>query len=156
MELTYENIQAFVKEYFNTYSTVGQFPDTADEMHKYFAPDLRFIPYIAGIGGPEGGFRSADQFIQTAKNHPKWYERLIPDDITIDERRAVFVALFRMEVVDAKTDEIAIKKSALAHYQLALDENKDIKIKKILFFWETLPEGQKEFYDLFGPDSPTD
>ena len=39
MELTYENIQAFIKEYFNTYSTVGQFPDTADEMHKYFAPD---------------------------------------------------------------------------------------------------------------------
>ena len=29
MELTYENIQAFVKEYFNTYSTVGQFPETA-------------------------------------------------------------------------------------------------------------------------------
>ena len=61
-----------------------------------------------------------------------------------------------MEVVDAKTDEIAIKKSALAHYQLALDENEDIKIKKILFFWETLPEGQKEFYDLFGPDNPAD
>jgi hypothetical protein len=154
MELTYENIQAFIEEYFHTYSTYGQKPETADKMHKYFAPDLRFIPYIAGLGGPEGGFFSADEFVRTAKSHSSWYERLIPDDITIDERRGVFVALFRMEVVDTKREEVAIRKSALAHYQLTLDENKDIKIKKILFFWETLPEGQKEFYELFEDDQP--
>ena len=150
MELTYDSIQNWMKEYFETYSTYGQKPETADRMKDYFAPDLRFIPYIAGIGGPEGGFRSRDEFIQTAKSHPSWYERLIPDDITIDERRKVVVVLFRMEVVDTKKNEIAIKKSALAHYQLVLDENETIKIKKILFFWETMPPDKKEFYELFG------
>jgi len=150
MELTYDNILNWMKEYFETYSTYGQKPETADRMKEYFAPDLRFIPYIAGIGGPEGGFRSRDEFIQTAKSHPSWYERLIPDDITIDERRNTVVVLFRMEVVDTKTGEIAIKKSALAHYQLVLDENETIKIKKILFFWETMPPDNKEFYELFG------
>jgi len=152
MELTYENIQKFVQEYFDTYSTYGQKPETADKMHKYFAPDLTFIPYIAGIGGPEGGFRSADEFIQTAKSHPAWYERLIPDDIVIDERRNVFVALFRMEVVDAKREEVAIRKSAMAHYELIQDKDNNIKIKTIRFFWEIMPEGAKEFYDLFGRD----
>lgn len=149
MELTYDSILEWMHKYFNTYSTYGQFPDSADRMHEFFAPDLRFIPYIAGIGGPSGGFHTAEEFVNTAKHHPSWYERLIPDDITIDERRNTVVVLFRMEVVDAKKDEVAIRKSALAHYQLILDENKDIKINKILFFWETLPEGQKEFYEIF-------
>ena len=150
MELTYDPIQNWMKEYFETYSTYGQKPETADLMKDFFAPDLRFVPYIAGIGGPEGGFHSRDEFIRTAKSHPSWYERLIPDDITIDERRKTVVVLFRMEVVDTKKNEIAIKKSALAHYQLVLDENNTIKIKKILFFWETMPPDKKEFYELFG------
>lgn len=150
MELTYDSIKGWVKEYFDTYSTYGQKPETADMMHKFFAPDLVFIPYIAGIGGPEGGFRNADEFIQTAKTHPEWYERLIPDDITIDERRGVFVALFRMEVVDTKKEEVVIRKSAMAHYELMLDKEENIKIKTIRFFWEVMPEGFKEFYELFG------
>jgi hypothetical protein len=149
MELTYDNIQKWLKDYFATYSKYGQKPETADRMKDFFAPDLRFIPYIAGIGGPEGGFRNRDEFIQTAKSHPSWYERLIPDDITIDERRKVAVVLFRMEVVDAKKNEVAIKKSALAHYELILDENKTIKIKTIRFFWEVMPPGVKEFYEVF-------
>jgi len=149
MELTYDNIRKWFKDYFETYSKYGQKSETADRMKEFFAPDLRFIPYIAGIGGPEGGFRSRDEFIQTAKSHPSWYERLIPDDITIDERRKVAVVLFRMEVVDAKKKKVVIKKSALAHYELILDENKTIKIKKILFFWETMPPGVKEFYEVF-------
>ena len=149
MELTYDNILAWMKRYFATYSEYGQKAETADKMLEFFAPDLRFIPYIAGIGGPEGGFHSAAEFVETAKHHPSWYERLIPDDITIDERRNTVVVLFRMEVVDTAKNEITIKKSALAHYQLALDGNQDIRINKILFFWETLPEGSKEFYELF-------
>lgn len=150
MELTYDNILKWFKDYFKTYSKYGQKPETADRMKEFFAPDLRFIPYIAGIGGPEGGFRSRDEFIQTAKSHPSWYERLIPDDITIDERRKVAVVLFRMEVVDTKKNEVVIKKSALAHYELILDENKTIKIKTIRFFWEVMPPGVKEFYEIFG------
>jgi len=150
MELTYENIQKWMKEYFETYSTYGQKPDTADRMKDFFAPDLRFIPYIAGIGGPEGGFKSRDEFIETAKSHPSWYERLIPDDLTIDERRKTVVVLFRMEVVDTGKNEVVIRKSALAHYELILDESNAIKIKTIRFFWEVMPEGFKEFYDIYG------
>jgi hypothetical protein len=151
-ELNYDSIQRWMKEYFQTYSAYGQKPETADRMKDFFAPDLRFIPYIAGIGGPDGGFKSRDEFIQTAKSHPSWYERLIPDVFTIDERQKTVVVLFRMEVVDTKKNEVAIRKSAIAHYELTLDENNTIKIKKIRFFWEVMPEGFKEFYELFGSD----
>ena len=150
MELTYDNIQNWMKEYFETYSTYGQKPETADCMKDFFAPDLQFIPYIAGIGGPEGGFKSCDEFIETAKSHPSWYEKLIPEDMTIDERQKTVVVCFRMEVVDTGKNEVVIRKNAIAHYQLIRDEGNTIKIKTIRFFWEVMPEGFKEFYDIYG------
>lgn len=149
MELTYDNIKEWMKGYFEVYSNYGQDAGTADRMNDYFAPDLRFIPYIAAIGGPEGGFFSRDEFLHTAKTHPSWYEKLTPQDIAIDEKRGVAAVLFGMEVIDKRTGEVAVKKSAIAHYQLALDENNSIKIKTIRFFWEVLPAGVPEFYDLF-------
>src|SRR5512147_719788 len=109
MELSYNTIQKWMREYFETYSTYGQKAETADRMKEYFAPDLRFIPYIAAIGGPEGGFKSRDEFIQKAKSHPSWYERLIPYDLTIDERRKTVAVLFGMEVVDVKKNEVTIR-----------------------------------------------
>ena len=150
MELNYDSIEKWMQKYFDTYSTYGQKPETADRMEEFFAPDLRFIPYIAKIGGPEGGFKNRNEFIQTAKTHPSWYERLIPDDLTIDEKKRAVVVRFRMEVVDTKKDEVVIRKNAMAHYELILDENNTIKIKKIRFFWEVMPEGFKEFYDIYG------
>lgn len=153
MELTYDNILKWMNEYFKVYSTYGQDAKTADRMNDFFTPDLRFIPYIAGIGGPEGGFFSRDEFISTAKSHSYWYEKLTPIDITIDVNRKVVAVLFGMEVIDRKTGDVAVKKSALAHYELALDENNLIKIKTIRFFWEVLPPGVPEFYDLYEDDA---
>ena len=122
MELTYENILDFMTEYFTVYSTYGQKLETAQRMHDFFLPDLRFIPYIAALGGPEGGFKSRDEFLTTAVRHTAWYEKLTPKDITIDERRNIAVVLFGMEVVDVEKEEVVVEKSAIAHYQLALDE----------------------------------
>jgi len=153
MKLTYDDIIKWMTEYFKVYSTYGQDSATADRMKDYFAPDLRFIPYIAGIGGPEGGFFSRDEFIHTAKSHSAWYEKLTPVDITVDERKKVAVVRFGMEVIDRKTGEVAVKKSAIAHYELVLDENNTIKIKTIRFFWEVLPPGVPEFYDLYEDDA---
>jgi hypothetical protein len=153
MTLMYDDIVRWMKEYFQTYSTYGQDSETADRMKDYFAPDLRFIPYIAGIGGPEGGFFSRDEFIHTAKSHSSWYEKLTPEDITVDERRMAVAVRFGMEVIDRKTGDVVVKKGAMAHYELVLDENDTIKIKTIRFFWEVLPPGVPEFYDLYEDDA---
>ena len=153
MTLTYDNILRWMKEYFEVYSTYGQDPKTAHRMNEYFAPDLRFIPYIAAIGGPEGGFTSRDEFLRTATTHSSWYERLTPEYITVDEKRKVAVVLFKMDVINRKTGQVAVEKHAMAQYELALDENSRIKIKTIRFFWEVLPPGVPEFYDLFKQDS---
>jgi hypothetical protein len=150
MELTYDHILKWMKEYFKVYSTHGQDPKTVQRMNNYFAPDLRFIPFIAAIGGPQGGFMSRDEFLQKAVSHPAWYEKLTPEEIIIDERRRVVVALFRMNVIDRKTGEVVVNKEAMSEFELVLDENNSIKIKTIRFFWEVLPPGVPEFYDIFG------
>lgn len=150
MELTYDNIVKWMKDYFEVYGKYGQEPDTYQIMNDYFAPDLRFIPYIAGLGGPEGGFRSRDEFLRTAIAHTSWYEKLTPLDITVDERRKAVVVIFNIDVHDRKTGLIVVKRNAIAHYNLILDDQKTIKIKTIRFFWETMPPGVKEFYEIFG------
>jgi len=149
MELTYDNIVKWMKEYFEVYSTYGQDAKTGDRMNDYFAPDMRFIPYIAAIGGPQGGFHSRDEFVQKAKAHPSWYEKLTPEEIIVDEKRKAVVVLFKMNVMNRKTGELAVNKRAMSHYELILDEKKTIKIKTIRFFWEILPPGVPEFYDIF-------
>ena len=150
MELTYDNIVKWMKDYFEVYGKYGQEPDTYHKMDYYFAPDLRFRPYISALGGPEGGFRSRDEFLRTAIAHTSWYEKLTPLDITVDDRRNAVVVIFSIDVYDRKTGEIVVKRNAIAHYNLVLDDEKTIKIKTIRFFWETLPPGVKEFYEIFG------
>lgn len=152
MSITYDDIVKWMNEYFQTYSTYGQVPDTADRMEHYFAPDLRFIPYIAGIGGPEGGFFSRDEFIQKARSHSAWYEKLSPEDMTVDKRQMAVGVRFGMEVIDRKTGKVAVKKSAMAHYELMLDETDNLKIKTIRFFWEVLPPGVPEFFEIYKDD----
>jgi hypothetical protein len=149
MEFTYDVIVNWMKEYFDTYSTYGQESETFTRMNKYFAPDLRFIPYIAQLGGPEGGFRNRAEFLRTAIAHTGWYEKLTPLDITVDERRKTVVVLFNIDVYNRKTGQVAVKRNAIAHYELILDDHGDIKIKTIRFFWEVMPKGVPEFFELF-------
>ncbi len=149
MELTNDTITNWMNEYFEVYGKYGQVAETADRMYKYFAPDLRFIPYIAPIGGPEKGFHSRDEFIQTAVRHTGWYEKLTPLIYTVDEKRHSVVVMFTIDVYSRKTGKIVVARTAMSHYELILDENKDIKIKTIRFFWEVLPPGVKEFFELF-------
>ncbi len=152
MELSYDNMLKFMEEYFTVYSKYGQKTDSAQRMHEFFTPDLRFIPYIEALGGPEGGFHSRDEFLRTAVAHTAWYEILTPQDITIDDRRKTVAVVFGMEVVDNEKDKVVVKRTGIAHYQLALDDNNTIKIKTIRFFWQTLPPDTPEFYDLYGFD----
>lgn len=150
----YEDILGWMQEYFKVYSTYGQDPRTGERMKEYFAPDMRFIPYIAALGGPQGGFANRDEFITRAAAHSAWFERLTPRDIIIDVKRMAAVVVFGMEVIDNKTGKAVVKKSAMSHYELVLDEKGKLKIKTIRFFWEIQPPGVPEFYDLFKNDEP--
>ena len=148
MELTYDNIVNWMKDYFKAYNAYAQDPRTVERMCEYFTPDVHFIPYVAAFGGPERAVTNRDDFFRMFTGHPSVYERFEPEDIMVDEKRKVVVALLKVELFDTKTGEVLLRKSYLPRYQLVLDEDNNIKIKTILFFWEAMPPEVDRAYGI--------
>jgi hypothetical protein len=147
MEFTYDNILKWMKEYFKAYNAYAQNPETVSRMCDYFTPDLEFLPYTVQLEHIHTTNR--DDFLRVLTGHPSGYEAFTLEDIVIDERRKVVVALLKAEIFDSKTVELLLAKRYLVHYQLVLDENNTIKIQKIQFFWEVLPPGALDVREAF-------
>jgi hypothetical protein len=148
MELTYDTIVKFMKDYFETFNKYGRAPKTIHRLDDYYAPDMEFTPYVAGIGHTAG----RDEFYQVLLSHPSSREKLIPEEIVVDEKRKMAVVLIKAEFSDSKTGEMLLTKRYFILYPLALDENDTLKIKKIQLFWEVLPPGALEIDDIFDRD----
>ncbi len=150
MEFTYNNMVKFMKDYCKAFNTYAQDPKTVNRMCDYFAPDVEVIPYVAPMGGITYG---RENFLKALAGHPSSHETFTPEDIMVDEKRKIIIALLRVEFVDKKTGEMLVKKHYLSLYQLTLDENEDFKIKNIRFFWEVLPTGTLEIHEVLARDS---
>ena len=148
MELTYDNMVKYMKDYFETFNKYGQDPKTIHRLDDFYAPDVEFTPYVAGIGHSTG----RDDFYQILLSHPSGYEKLTPEEIVIDEKRRIAVVLIKAEISDSKTGEVLVTKRYFVLYPLVLDENNTIKIKKIQLFWAVLPPGALEISDVFARD----
>jgi hypothetical protein len=148
MQVTYDTIVKFIKDYFEIFNKYGQDPKTVHRLDDYYAPDVEFSPYVAGIIHTTG----RDEFYHVLVSHPSGYEKLTPEDIVVDERRGVAVVLIKAEISDPRTREVLVRKRYFVRYPLDLDENNSIKIKKVQLFWEVLPPGVLEISDVFARD----
>ena len=148
MELTYDNIVQYMKDYFETFNTYGHSPETIHRMNDYYAPDLEFFPYVAGIGHTN----NRDDFLRVLLSHPSSLEQLEPEDIVVDEKRKVAVVQLKAVISDSKTGEVLVTKRYYIRYPLVLDEHNTIKIKEVKLFWEVLPPDAMEIDDAFARD----
>ena len=148
MELTYDTIVKYMENYFDSFNKYGRDPETIHRLDDYYAPDLEFTPYVAGIGHTA----NRDDFLQVLLSHPSSIEKLTPEEIVVDERRKIAVVLIKAEISDSKTGELLVSKHYFVLYPLVLDENNTIKIKKVLLFWEVMPPGAMEIDDAFARD----
>ena len=139
MKPTYDEIAKWMREYFETYNLHAQYEDTVHEMDRFFAPDLRFMPYMYLFGGPGAGHTSRESFYAMLTGHPDDYEQFEVLDIFVDERRLVATAFLKATVFDANTDLPIVQKHYLPLYELTVDDNDQLKIKTIRFFWEASP-----------------
>ena len=147
MELTYDNMVRFMEEYFPLYSEYGQDPATVHRMKDYYTPDFVFTGYV---GFPEPlVYPSRDAFLAFDLSHPSTYERLTPEDMTVDERRKVVSVVIKFEFIDRKTGQVLVEERGLTKYQLVMDANDTIKIKQFLFFPQRLAPGILSGTDLF-------
>jgi hypothetical protein len=137
-----------MQDYFAAYNAYAQNPDTVLKMSAYFTTDVHFVPYISAFGGPEHAVTSRDDFFRMFTSHPTVYEQFEVEDIAVDEKRMIAVALLNVALFDSKTNEVLLRKHYLPRYQLVLDDSGALKISTILFFWENVPPEMDQAYAI--------
>jgi len=147
MKMTYDEIATWIDEYFAAFNLYGQDPHKIHRMDEYFSKNFVFNPYIAHVGKVAG----RDNWYKVLTSHPSGVETLTPEDVVIDERRQAFVAQIKAELSDRDTGELLLTKRYLARYPLVEEEGR-MKIERLDFFWEVLPEGALEIDDVFERD----
>jgi hypothetical protein len=132
MEVTYESITTWFNEYFRAFNKNAGPLATVPNMLQYFAADMEFWAY--NMAGAERPSSRADLLMTMV--HPGLHEELTPREYIIDLKRLVTVVQFQLQFNDEPSGKVWPAKQASAHYYLTLDENKNLKIKKIVYFTE--------------------
>ena len=143
MELTYDNVIKWFDDYFNAFNENEGNPETAPDMEKYFDPELEFYSYnVHDEQKPTG----RDHLVR-AIEHPGFHEVFRPQYYVYDEKRQILVAQLELQFTETSTGTVFPPKMASAHYHFILDENKDIKLKKILYFVEVTSPDEPSILD---------
>ena len=148
MEITYDNIVKYYEEYFEVFNNHGQSMDSVHDMDRFYAPEFAFKPFVATIKG----CNSREEWYRVVTGHPAGHEHLEMEDIIIDMKRLVAAILIKAEISDPETHEVKVAKHYFGRYPMKIDENGDLKITALEFFWEVLPAGAMEIDDVFFPN----
>ena len=131
MKTTYENIVKWFDAYYQDFNRSAGPLKTVPNMEKYFSPDLEFWPYnMSGTTAPN----SREELLRIMV-HPGLHEELTPREYAIDLERMVVVVLFQLQFTDEHSGRVWPSKLASCHYHLTQDDNKNLKIKKIVNYW---------------------
>jgi len=139
MKPTYAEIVQWMKDYFAEYNASAQDAKTVHAMDKYFLPDFTFIPYMYVFGGPDKPITDRENFYNMLTGHPEDYEKFVVHDIFVDENRMVAVAFLQATIYDTATNNVKVQKDYLPLYELTVDENGELKIAVVRFFWQAAP-----------------
>lgn len=150
MKMTREGILKFMQDYFAVYSQSGQDRALRDRMSDYFTPDFVFTGYL-GLAEPVV-HRGRDVFLNRGAAHPTSYERLTPEEMTIDETQQTVFAVIKFEFIDRQTDEVVVVERGATQYRLVLDEKGSIQIKSFDFFPQRVAPGTLTGLDIFQRD----
>jgi hypothetical protein len=145
MELTHENIMDFMKRYFVAYSTLAQNPETNHRMNEYFAPDFEVTLYVYA---PPTAAINREKFLLMSASHPGIQETITPEHIIVDDKQHMAAVLLTGEFTVENTGEI-IRQTFSAHYQLGLDEEKNIKLKSLRLFGQSTAPSERNIFDLY-------
>ncbi len=144
MEPTYENISKWFDVYFDDVRKSQGDLETVPNLKKYFASDLELTMYTAPSPPPRKAM-SRDALLLSFV-HPGLQEDILPRYYAIDVKQMIAVVQFEIRFSDAPSGKKWAPVQASAHYHLAIDENKDLKIRKIHYWTEALPEDLFEFW----------
>ena len=144
MEWTYDKIVKWFNVYFEDVCRYQGSLETVPNLKKYFAADLEFMMYTAP-SSPPGLSMSRDELLLSFV-HPGLQEDVAPEHLAIDLKKMIVAVQFKIRFMDEPSGTKWRSIQASAHYHLAVDKNQDLKILKIYYWTEKLPEDLFDFW----------
>jgi hypothetical protein len=144
MQITYDNIVKWFDAYFDAFNKNAGPLKTSQTMKKYFTPDLEFWGY-----NQPGGRPSSREALLLTMVHPGLHEHLTPREYVVDLKQMIVVVQFQVQFSDEPSGKVWPPKQTSTHYYLVLDENKELMIKKILYFMEHRPPEEASYKELW-------
>ena len=140
MESLYGDIVRFMEEYFPAYNQYGQIPETQHLMDKFYAPDLSF---------DDGVVTSRKRWYERCIAHPAVQDKLTLEHLFVDARQKEAGALLRTQAIDRKSGKMLVELKMNVLYNLEIEQNKDIKIKRVRVFLETDPRKIEKLIQIY-------
>jgi hypothetical protein len=144
MEITYNNIVKWFNAYFEAFNKNAGPLKTVPNMKSYFTPDLEFWAY-----NQPGKRPSSRETLLMSMVHPGLHEHLTPREYVVDLKQLIVVVQFQVQFSDQPSGKVWPPKQTSTHYHLVLDENKELKIKKIIYFMEHRPPEESSYRELW-------
>ena len=141
MELTYDEIVRFMKEYFPAYSEKGQIEATHHVMDNFYAPDIAF---------DDGIITSREQWYKACLSHPAIQDKITLEHLFVDEKQKEAGALVKTQAIERASGKVLLEIKMNVLYSLKLDKNKEIKISNIRVFLESNPQKSARLMQVYG------
>jgi hypothetical protein len=144
MELTYPNVLKWFEGYFEDVRKNQGDLKSVPNLRKYFTPDLELMMYTAPSAPPAKAMSRDALLISFV--HPGLQEDIFPHHYAVDLTKMIVAVQFEIRFIDKPSGKTWAPLQASAHYHLITDENKEMKIRKIQYWTETLPGDLFEYW----------
>ncbi len=145
MEFTRENILKWFDVYFEDVRKNQGDLKTVPKLRKYFTSDFELMMYTAPSAPPAKPMSRDALLISFV--HPGLQEDIVPQYYVVDLEQMIVAVQFEIRFSDKPSGKSWAPIQASAHYHLITCENKDLKIRKVLYWTEALPA---DLFDYWG------
>jgi hypothetical protein len=144
MEFTVENVMKWFDGYFEDVCRNQGDLETVPNLRKYFTSDFELMMYTAPSPSPRKPM-SRDALLMSFV-HPGLYEEIIPRCYVVDLKQMIVVVQFEIRFNDQPSGKKWPPLQASAHYHLTINADGDLKIRRIHYWTEALPEDVFEYW----------
>jgi hypothetical protein len=136
MDFAYDQISIWLDGYFEDVRRYQGDLETVPNLKKYFAADLELVMHTA----PSSPLQMSRDALLLSFVHPGLQEDIMPRHYVIDVMQMIIAVQFEINFSDQPSGNKWPPLQASAHYQLIVDEDKILKIKKSITGRERSPE----------------
>jgi hypothetical protein len=144
MDPTYENIKKWFDRYFEDVRVNQGDLETVPNLKKYFTDDFELMMYTAPSPPPRKPMSRDALLISFV--HPGLQEDISPRHYAVDLKQMIVAVQFEIRFSDKPSGREWPPLQASAHYHLMIDKNQNLKIRRIQYWTEALPQDLFEYW----------